>query len=551
MIARARPLIAALIVLFGCGLSAAAAPDLTISHLEMQPAQPMPGESVTLFAVIQNVGDSEAEDLFYVRFVIDGEEVDAISVPSGVGVGRSRTVSTVWSASPGAHVLEVDVDRPLDRVREQNETNNSELLPFVVPFSGEVTLEQESVRIVVAAFEDLTDSGFISVGEGTADALSERLAKSGVRVLDRAELESVMQTREYDPSSIADLSAAARELNADLVVRGTVENLQMTRASLFLGFFRVSSASVDVRVTAELIDPVSQRVMTSLAVQGANEGSTGFSVDLDVILGLSDTVGDCLPGFRSAQTWYSLGEPVSLRFMNHGAPVWYGVEIHSSTDTFIRWLGWKFIGTNECGAWHWDQRDSLGSQLGPGIYFAKLWDGTSFIDSVSFQIRPGVSVDDPSVDEITFGHAAFDETIVGTALSDAVDQLSGSLLPAIYSAPIRTAEEGERSADLMAMAPTAEAEWVGPLGQIASILPDGRIAINLGAADGIARGDFFEVIEASNVVVDPQSLDILSYDEIAYKGEVVVTEIRDRVSYCVPTVDFSPAIGDIVRALLP
>ena len=546
MIARARSLVVVLAILLSWGLAVAAAPDLVISHIEIQPTEPMPGETTTLFAVIQNLGDSEVDDAFYVRFFIDGEEVDAISVPSGVGIGRSRTLSTLWPASPGAHVLEVDIDRPLDRIREQNETNNVDMLPFVVPFSGDVTVDQEPSRIVVAAFDDVTRSGFLDVGEGTADSLVAQLTRSGMRVLDRAELESVMQTRGYDPASIADLSAAARELNADLVVRGTVESLTMSRAAFHLGFFRLSSASVGVRISADLIDPRLQTVITSISVQGANEGATGFSVDLDVILGLPETTGDCLPGFRAGQTWYSIGEPVSLRFMNHGEPVWYGVEIHSSTDTFIRWLGWEFIDSDECGSWHWDQRDSLGSQLGPGIYFAKLWNGTSFIDSVTFQIRPGVSVDNPLVDEITFGHAAFEETIVGSALSDAVDQLAAGLLPAIYAMPIRVGEEGERA---MAMAPVGDG--VGQLGQIASILPDGRIAINLGASNGIARGDFFEVIEAENVMVDSQTLDILEYDEIGYKGEIVVTEVRDRVSYCVPTVEFSPAIGDIVRALLP
>jgi len=35
------------------------------------------------------------------------------------------------------------------------------------------------------------------------------------------------------------------------------------------------------------------------------------------------------------------------------------------------------------------------------------------------------------------------------------------------------------------------------------------------------------------------------------KGEIVVTDVRDRVSYAVPTSDFEPLIGDIVRPESP
>jgi len=53
------------------------------------------------------------------------------------------------------------------------------------------------------------------------------------------------------------------------------------------------------------------------------------------------------------------------------------------------------------------------------------------------------------------------------------------------------------------------------------------------------------------VVVDPQSLEILDYDILGVKGELVVTEVRDRVSFGVLTSDFEPVIGDIVRWLAP
>jgi hypothetical protein len=88
-------------------------------------------------------------------------------------------------------------------------------------------------------------------------------------------------------------------------------------------------------------------------------------------------------------------------------------------------------------------------------------------------------------------------------------------------------------------------------GQVASVLPDGRIAINIGASSGVAHGDVFEVFDVASVIVDPQSHDILGYDILGIKGEILITEVRERVSYGVLTSEFEPAIGDIVRWLVP
>ena len=545
MIIRGRYLVAILVALFGVWFAATAAPDLVISHIEIQPGDPLPGEMTTLFAVIQNVGSTDVEDSFFVRFLIDGNEVDALSVPPGIGPNRSRTLTTQWPADPGAHILEVQVDQPLNRVPEGNETNNLEMHPFVVRFATESAGLQNTARIVVSPFEDTTRSGFINVGKGTADALATELERSGLRVLELTELEAVMQSSGLDPSSIPDLAEAARRLNADMLIRGEVEDLNLAEASIQVGFLRLSSASVDVRVSAEVIDPFSEAVIAYATAEGTNEGKAGFSVNLDIIRALSDPSAACISGFRSEESWYSISEPIPFRFMNHGPPVWYGVEIHSSTDTFLRWLGWEFVDTGECGAWYWDQRDSLGSQLGPGLYYALLWDGTSFIDSVAIQIRPGMTVEDPPVDEITFGQSAFRNTLVGSAIDSAIADLAGSLLPSITAAPVRAGENASLAMQMTGGQP------VGPVGQIASFLPDGRVAINLGASDGVTRGEFFEVLEAENVIVDPISLEILEYTQVAIKGELVITEVRERVSYGLPTTDFVPTIGDVVRIPQP
>ena len=88
-------------------------------------------------------------------------------------------------------------------------------------------------------------------------------------------------------------------------------------------------------------------------------------------------------------------------------------------------------------------------------------------------------------------------------------------------------------------------------GQIAGILPDGRIAINIGASAGVAPGDRFEVIETENLIVDPETLSIISYDAVGVQGEILIVEVRDNVSYAVKIGEFTPAIGDVVRFIGP
>ena len=65
------------------------------------------------------------------------------------------------------------------------------------------------------------------------------------------------------------------------------------------------------------------------------------------------------------------------------------------------------------------------------------------------------------------------------------------------------------------------------------------------------KGDFFQVLDTVNLIVDPTTGEILSYDVIGVKGELVITDVRDLASYAVRTSSFEPAIGDIVRLESP
>jgi len=91
-----------------------------------------------------------------------------------------------------------------------------------------------------------------------------------------------------------------------------------------------------------------------------------------------------------------------------------------------------------------------------------------------------------------------------------------------------------RSADVASFGASEAASAL--VGSVAAILPDGRIAVNIGDVDGVARGDFFEVVDGIYGLV---------------RGEIVVVEARDNVSYAVTTSPFEALIGDIVRSIDP
>ncbi len=526
-----------------------ARPDLTISNLRLDPADPMGGTQAELIATIENVGEDPVEDSFYVLFEADGQELDTVLVSRDLAAGETREVSASWIATGGPHILEVQVDHPFTRISEVRETNNMDSLTVFVPF-GELAAQQLSLlRIVVAEFDDRSNTGFVNMGRGIADKLAARLAESGARVIEPGELEAVMQEQNLNPDVAGDVTRAARVLGVDLLISGVIETVDLQEASVNLGFLRVSGASVDVKATARMVDVGTAEILTAVSAEGHEEGSTGFSVDLGNILNLSEADSVCAGGLRTDRPLYYMGNPIPVGYKNTSLPGWFSLEIYTGSGTFLRWLGWQYIETGGCGRWFWDQMDALGAQMSPGFYLAKLWNGASYVATTTFQIQPGFSFSVPPAREITVGEGPFESTIVGSAVNQAVGQLASSLLtaladpamfpPSAESAALPVAGTAAEPARSMVEAPRE--------GQVAAILPDGRIAINVGARSGIAVGDRFEILEAENLVLHPQSLEVLAYDVLSVKGEMTITEVRDRVSYGVRSGDFEPLIGDVAR----
>ena len=540
--------VAVLLLVAVCGYGASAQPDLIVADIGFIPATPIAGEMTTIVATIENTGSQNTGQPFYVTFEVDGREVDVVMVARGLDAGRTAPTTVSWHAAAGTHAVRILVDEPFDRVAETDEGNNSSSRTVHVALSDVATDALAPFKVAVARFDDLSGSPFVNVGEGVADKLIERLIAVGIRVLERSELEAIMREHGLNPALSSDVSIAGQLLGADLLIVGSVTDVDVQEVSFSLGFLSLNNAAVDVSVSARVVNVATSEILSAFSADGHDEGSTGFSIDIGQVLGYLQAASTpaCAPGFLTEKAWYSIGESIPLSYQNPGASAWFGVEIYTATGTFLKWLGWEYIDVGDCGHWIWDQKNAAGFQMSPGIYTAKLWDGATYVETVDFQIRPGPSLIIPPVDEITVGTKQFSETVVGTALDQALDQLTASVLRSMEQmAPMLLAQK-ESLLGTAEEAPPHE-----HIAQIAAILPDGRLAINTGASDGVTRGEFFEVLHVANVVVNPQTQEILAYDVLGVKGELVVTEVRDLVSYAVPTSEFVPEIGDIVRWLLP
>lgn len=524
-----------------------ALPDLVVAKITIEPSHPQAGEPVFIEVTVANDSDDEVEKPFFVHFFMDGREIAIQSIVGGISPGGSKRVATEWFALAGIHSLSVEVDPPIGRIDESNDSNNHATRSLTVTLNAETAEAIGSLKVVIAPFNDFTGTGFLRVGEGVSDKLSDRFLGMGIRVLDRFELESIMQERALNPFLTSDMALAAQLLGADILVTGSVTELDVRDSSLQLGILSISSAEVNIRLTASLVNATTSQVMSTVPAEGYAEGATGFSLDLTGLFGALDlsSADLCGGGLQTARSWYNVGESIAIAYSNPGTAEWFSIEITTSVGSFVRWLGWQYVGTGDCSLWNWDQLDTSGFQMNPGVYTAKVWDGIAYIAEVSFQIRPGVSLSVLPATEITVGTEQFEDTAVGSALNIAVDDLAIGLLGALESMPpIPSGQEQDFGSARSPIAPIRE-------GQVATILPDGRVAINIGASVGVAQGEIFEVLSVANVVVDPQTLEILDYEILGVKGQIVITEVRDRVSYGARTSDFEPVIGDIVRWLAP
>ena len=106
---------------------AASGADLTVEEITLSPGEPSLDEAVTVTARIKNLGDTEAA-ASYVTFYLDDAILKNEPI-GGIQPGISATVSFIWTATGGSHVIKVIADAS-SVITETDENNNAGTFSF-------------------------------------------------------------------------------------------------------------------------------------------------------------------------------------------------------------------------------------------------------------------------------------------------------------------------------------------------------------------------------------------------------------------------------------
>lgn len=120
--------------IYGTASGQTGTPDLVVTDITWNPANPAAGNNVTFSAVIKNqgTGATSAGTINGVSFFVDGTQVawsdnNTSSIPAGgtvtVTANGGPSGSAAWSATAGSHTIMAWVD-DVNRIAESNENNN-------------------------------------------------------------------------------------------------------------------------------------------------------------------------------------------------------------------------------------------------------------------------------------------------------------------------------------------------------------------------------------------------------------------------------------------
>jgi hypothetical protein len=405
-------------------------------------------------------------------------------------------------------------------------------------------LAAEPLVLAIARFDDRSNSGFANVGEGVADLLTEKLVNRGIRVVERAELESILMERQLNPLIREDMALAAQLLGADLLLIGSVTNIDVQETSLSLGFFAVSGATVTTDLSSRLVSVYTSEILRAASVTGNAEGTTGFSLNLGQLFsnlsGIQANV--CTGGFLTGKSTYVQGEIVYFGYRDPATANTFRVLVKNSLGTVIWVSSWNSSSpAAPCVTWAWDQRDFWGNPVAPGSYTAELWLGVATLAA----IRPfSIAVGAPPVwvNELTVGTQEFSDTVVGEAVENALEQLVAKLGTTL--AQIEPQVLGERDQTVLpAVAGALQ-------GRVVAIIDESTVAIDIGQEAGVEQYTAFEVYDAFSVH-DPSTGELIEVIPLTDfpKGELIVTRVQEQVSVAAKLgLDFPVNIGDLVIA---
>jgi len=405
-------------------------------------------------------------------------------------------------------------------------------------------LAAEPLLLAIARFDDRSNSGFANVGQGVADLLTEKLVNRGIRVVERAELESILMERQLNPLIREDMALAAQLLGADLLLIGSVTNIDVQETSLSLGFLAVSGATVTTDLSSRLVSVYTSEILRATSVTGNAEGTTGFSLNFgqlfSTLSGIQANV--CLGGFLTGKSTTVQGEIVYFGYRDPAPMNTFRVLVKNSLGTVIWVSSWNSsTPATPCVTWAWNQRDFWGNPAPPGSYTAELWLGVATLVAV----RPfTIAVGAPPVwvNELSVGTQEFSDTVVGEAVEDALEQLVAQLGTMLAQVEPQVLAQRDQAAP----PPIAEALQ----GRVVAIIDESTVAIDIGQEAGVEQYTAFEVYDAFPVH-DPSTGELIEVIPLTDfpKGELIVTRVQEQVSVAAKLgPDFPVNIGDLVIA---
>ena len=142
--------------------------------ISFNPAEPDPGQQVTVTGQFSNIGTMENEDDLDVVLLMNGNEIkrerfDDVEPVAPSGEGGPLTFSTVIIAELGIHniTMVLDVNENLTEARKDNNLATVELI-IVEPYVGQIDVPAEVTRISPGTTEPV-EIGVMATGSRTAD----------------------------------------------------------------------------------------------------------------------------------------------------------------------------------------------------------------------------------------------------------------------------------------------------------------------------------------------------------------------------------------------
>lgn len=282
-------------------------PDLRVTEISYQPANPMEGDEVAITAVVRNCGPEVAEAR--VEFEAGGTALGSGKVYH-LGAGESGEMEITWDTSgqEGSYQIQAVVD-PINDIKELDETNNSASTGITIT-SAQLSLEVNASTASCGANETMS----ISV-DLTNHAEQSRSLTLEVRIEDQAGNEVTVVSEEV--ISIEAGTSESRDLiwntghtySGDYRIQAKALEGGKVRKSAAFNFSISPDLSLDTRLTTDKIAyGANETVTITSVVTSTSANFTYIDLLIEVELGGKEigtvTISQLLPGARKEHKFY-------------------------------------------------------------------------------------------------------------------------------------------------------------------------------------------------------------------------------------------------------